>query len=62
VRRLDFNALVNGILAGLVCVTASCNKIEPIAAIVVGVIASLTYSFSCRAMNAMRIDDPLEAF
>ena len=59
---MDFSALINGILSGLVCVTASCNKIEPAAALVIGVCASLTYSFSCRVMNTMRIDDPLDAF
>ena len=61
-RRMDFISLTNGILAGLVSVTASCNKIEPASALVIGIFGSLTYSLACRTLNYLRIDDPLEAF
>ena len=47
---MDFNALTNGILAGLVSVTASCNVIEPWAAVVCGIVGSFTYSLACRTM------------
>jgi Amt family ammonium transporter len=60
--RLDFQGLTNGILAGLVCVTASCNCIESWAAVVIGIIGAITYCVACRAMTAMKIDDPLETF
>ena len=60
--RMDFQALTNGILAGLVAVTASCASIQPWAAVLTGLIGSLTYSFACLAMNKLKIDDPLEAF
>lgn len=49
-------------LAGLVCITASCDCVESWAAVIIGIIGSITYSCACRAMNAMKIDDPLEAF
>jgi len=49
-------------LAGLVCITASCDCVESWAAVIIGIIGSITYSGACRAMNAMKIDDPLEAF
>ena len=61
-KRYDFQALTNGILAGLVCVTASCDCIESWAAVLTGIIGSLTYCLSCLAMNKLKIDDPLEAF
>lgn len=60
--RMDFQALTNGILAGLVCVTASCDSIESWAALLTGMIGSVTYSVACLVMNKLQIDDPLEAF
>ena len=60
--RLDFQALTNGILAGLVAITAGCASVEPWAAVVMGLIGSLTYSLACLGMNKAKIDDPLEAF
>ena len=59
---MDFNSLTNGILAGLVTITAGCASVEPWAAFIMGLIGSLTYSLSCLAMNKAKIDDPLEAF
>jgi Amt family ammonium transporter len=58
---MDFNALTNGILAGLVAVTASCATIEPWAAVICGTIGSLTYSTACLLMSKYQVDDPLEA-
>nr|ADW09021.1 ammonium transporter 1;1 [Dunaliella viridis] len=52
----------NGVLAGLVGVTASCSLIEPWAAIICGVFAALTmYGAEC-ALHALQIDDPVSAF
>lgn len=45
--RLDYIGFTNGILAGCVGITAGCNDIEPWAAVVVGLIASVVYCFSC---------------
>lgn len=60
--RMDFPALTNGILAGLVSITAACDVVAPWAAFVIGILGSLVYSLSCKAMNALKIDDPLDAF
>jgi len=59
--RMDFPALTNGILAGLVAITAGCDCVQPWAAFVIGILGSLTYSLACKAMNALKIDDPLDA-
>lgn len=60
--RMDFQALTNGILAGLVSITAGCATVEPWAAIIIGVIGSIVYSISCRITEYLHVDDPLEAF
>jgi len=59
--RYNFSALTNGILAGLVSVTAGCNDYEPWAAALVGAIGSLVYIGSTRFMAKIKVDDPLEA-
>lgn len=59
--RLDFSALTNGILAGLVGVTASCDDIEPWAAFVIGFISAFVYIGASKLMQALKVDDPLEA-
>eukprot|EP00983_Pelagomonas_calceolata_P110739 1159707-Pelagomonas_calceolata.AAC.3 len=52
----------NGVLAGLVGVTAGCSLIEPWAAIICGVFAALTmYGFET-ALLMLQIDDPVGAF
>jgi Amt family ammonium transporter len=60
--RLDPQGLTNGILAGLVCITASSDSVDSWSAIIIGIIGSLTYSYSVRAAAYFNIDDPLEAF
>lgn len=53
--------MCNGILAGLVAITAACDQVEPWAAICIGVIGGLIYSFFSKMILALNIDDPLEA-
>lgn len=53
--------MTNGILAGLVSVTAGCNLFEPWAAFIVGGLGSLVYIGSTRLMEKIKVDDPLEA-
>merc|ERR1719284_156931 len=59
--RYNFSALTNGILAGLVSITASCDRVHPWAAAVIGFIGAFVYIGSCRLMTKLKIDDPLEA-
>ena len=59
--RMDFQGLANGLLAGLVSVTASCNDVEPWAALIIGAFGAVFYCLACRLLNCLRVDDPLEA-
>ena len=46
-RLFDFQGITNGILAGLVSITAGCDIVDTWAAFCIGIIGSLVYCFSC---------------
>ena len=59
--RYDVAALCNGILGGLVAVTASCGNIQPWAGFVIGLCGGIIYVLGCKFLDKVGIDDPLEA-
>ncbi|XP_013379842.1 putative ammonium transporter 1 isoform X2 [Lingula anatina] len=52
---------INGALTGMVAACAGCDVLMPWGACIVGVIAGITYLFWSWAVQAMKIDDPLDA-
>ena len=60
-QRFDGGSISNGILAGLVAITAACDTVEPWAAIVIGIIGAFLYSLWIRMITELYIDDPIEA-
>ena len=60
-RRYDVLALCNGLLSGLVSITGICDRCEPWSAFLIGLTASIFYSFACKVMTKLGVDDPLEA-
>ncbi|MCP9888244.1 ammonium transporter [Cyanobium sp. ATX 6A2] len=58
----DLTMTINGILAGLVGVTAGCDGFSMPAAWVVGFIAGIIVVFSVAFIDSLQIDDPVGAF
>ncbi|MBM7553360.1 ammonium transporter [Thalassobacillus pellis] len=59
--KADVPTTLNGALAGLVAITASCAFVEPWAAVVIGLIGGIIVFFSMRFFDRKRIDDPIFA-
>jgi Amt family ammonium transporter len=57
----DLSMALNGILAGLVGITAGADVINPAFAILVGAIAGALVVFSVIAFDRLRLDDPVGA-
>jgi len=62
VRLYDIGALCNGILAGLVSITAGCGNVESGSAFVIGMVGGLFYIAASTTLKKLKIDDPLDAF
>ena len=61
-RVYDVGAMCNGVLAGLVGITAICDVVEPFPAAFCGAGGGLALIFASSAVQGMGIDDPLDAF
>ena len=57
----DLSMIINGILAGLVGVTASCAFINIPSAAIIGLVAGVLVVFSVGFFDKLRIDDPVGA-
>jgi len=61
-KKYDLPKMCNGILSGLVAITAGCANVEPYMAIVIGVLGGILYMLTSALVKRMRIDDVLDAF
>lgn len=59
--KADVPMMLNGALAGLVAITASCGFVDPWAAVVIGFIAGILVFYSVRFFENKKIDDPIAA-
>ncbi|WP_044150969.1 ammonium transporter [Leptolyngbya iicbica] len=57
----DLSMIINGILAGLVGITAGCAGVNYIGAIIIGLIAGVIVVFSVGFFDSIKIDDPVGA-
>ena len=53
--------VINGILAGLVSITAGCNVVGPMSAILIGFIAGILVDVAVLFFDKMKVDDPVGA-
>jgi len=61
-RRYDVGGLCNGILAGLVSITAPCGNVENYNAFFIAIIGGFVYQGASLLLKLLKIDDPLDAF
>ena len=59
--KADVSMMLNGALAGLVAITASCAFVEAWASVVIGFVAGILVFYSIRFFEARKIDDPIYA-
>merc|ERR1712070_159398 len=61
-KKYDCAALCNGILAGLVSITAGCSNVESGSAVFCGFLGGFIYYGSTTLVKKLKIDDPVDAF
>ncbi|WP_083521103.1 ammonium transporter [Alicyclobacillus kakegawensis] len=59
--KADVLATINGILAGLVAITAGCAYVGAWGALVIGALAGVLMIFATRWVDALHVDDPVGA-
>lgn len=59
--QIDVTMTINGVLAGLVAVTAGCNVLEPGSAIIIGLVAGVLVDVAVIFIDKIKIDDPVGA-
>jgi Amt family ammonium transporter len=59
--KFDVGFTVNGFLAGLVAITASCYWVSPLGAILLGAISGVIVYYGTQLLEYFRIDDPVGA-
>jgi Amt family ammonium transporter len=60
--RPDLGMALNGILGGLVGITANCNVVAPGEAIVIGLVSGVIVTLATQLLDKVGIDDPVGAF
>ncbi|WP_026573115.1 ammonium transporter [Bacillus sp. UNC438CL73TsuS30] len=61
IGKADVPMMLNGALAGLVAITASCGFVDTWAAVVIGFISGILVFYSIRFFEKRKIDDPIAA-
>lgn len=60
-KKVDITMVINGVLAGLVAITAGCNVVSPNAALLIGIVAGTIVDMAVVIVDKMKIDDPVGA-
>jgi len=59
--KIDITMVINGVLAGLVSITAGCNLVSPFSAIIIGLIAGVLVDVAVLFFDRLKVDDPVGA-
>ncbi len=59
--QIDITMTINGVLAGLVAITAGCNVVDTNSAIIIGLIAGVLVDVAVLYIDKLKIDDPVGA-
>lgn len=61
-KKPSLSLTLNGVLAGLVGITAGCDAVSPVGAIIIGVVCGIVMVFSVEFIDrVLKIDDPVGA-
>ena len=60
-KKHDLSMVLNGILGGLVAITAGADKMSPLEAIIIGLIGGVLVVFGVLFFDKMKLDDPVGA-
>jgi len=61
-RKFDILMFCNGILAGLVSISAGCSTVECGSAVAIGIVGGILYYVTALVIRIAKIDDPVDAF
>jgi Amt family ammonium transporter len=61
-KKPDLTMALNGILAGLVGITANCDGVSNVEAIVIGIVAGILVVLGVKLLDILKIDDPVGAW
>lgn len=59
--QIDITMAINGVLAGLVAITAGCNVVDANSAIIIGAISGILVDVAVLYIDKIKIDDPVGA-
>ena len=59
--QIDITMAINGVLAGLVAITAGCNVVDANSAIIIGAISGVLVDVAVLYIDKIKIDDPVGA-
>ena len=60
-KKVDITMVINGVLAGLVAITAGCNVVGPNSALLIGLVAGTLVDMAVVIIDNLKIDDPVGA-
>ncbi|MDR1940937.1 MAG: ammonium transporter [Endomicrobium sp.] len=61
-KKPDVSMTLNGVLAGLVAITAGCDAVSPLGALIIGLIAGVVVVFAVEFIDkVLKVDDPVGA-